>query len=64
MQYLSFCIWFISLSITPIAAAAAKSHQSCPTLCDLRDGSPPGSSIPRILQTRALEWVAISFSNV
>ena len=45
------------------AAAAAKSLQSCPTLCDPRDGSPPGSSIPGILQARTLEWVAISFSN-
>ena len=46
-----------------IAAAAAKSLQSCPTLCDPTDGSPPGSSIPRTLQARTLEWVAISFSN-
>ena len=45
------------------AAAAAKSLQSCPTLCDPRDGSPPGSPDPGILQTRTLEWVAISFSN-
>ena len=45
------------------AAAAAKSLQSCPTLCDPIDGSPPGSSIPGILQARTLEWVAISFSN-
>ena len=44
------------------AAAAAKSHQSCPTLCDPIDGSPPGSPVPGILQTRTLEWVAISFS--
>ena len=42
---------------------AAKSCQSCPTLCDLIDGSPPGSSVPGILQARTLEWVAISFSN-
>ena len=42
------------------AAAAAKSLQSCPTLCDPIDGSPPGSPIPRILQARTLEWVAIS----
>ena len=42
---------------------AAKSLQSCPTLCDLIDGSPPGSPIPGILQARTLEWVAISFSN-
>ena len=46
------------------AAAAAKSLYSCPTLCDPTDGSPPGSTVPGILQARALEWVAISFSNV
>ena len=45
------------------AAAAAKSIQSCPTLCGPRDGSPPGSLVPGILQARTLEWVAISFSN-
>ena len=45
------------------AAAAAKSHQSCPTLWDPIDGSPSGSPIPGILQARTLEWVAISFSN-
>ena len=45
------------------AATAAKSLQSCPTLCDPRDGSPPGSPVPGILQARTLEWVAISFSN-
>ena len=45
------------------AAAAAKSLQSCLTLCDPIDGSPPGSPIPKILQARTLEWVAISFSN-
>jgi len=44
-------------------SAAAKSLQSCPTLCDPRDCSPPGSPIPRILQARTMEWVAISFSN-
>ena len=43
-------------------AAAAKSLQSCPTLCDPRDGSPPGSPVPGILQARTLEWIAISFS--
>ena len=43
--------------------AAAKSLQSCPTVCDPIDGSPPGSPIPGILQARTLEWVAISFSN-
>ena len=45
------------------AAAAAKSLQSCPTLCDSIDGSPPGFPVPGILQARTLEWVAISFSN-
>ena len=45
------------------AAAAAKSLQSCPTLCDPIDGSQPGSPVPGILQARTLEWVAISFSN-
>ena len=43
--------------------AAAKSLQSCPTLCDPIDGSPPGSPVPGILQARTLGWVAISFSN-
>ena len=47
-----------------LAAAAAKSLQSCLTLCDPIDGSPPGSVVPRILQARILEWVAISFSTV
>ena len=46
-----------------IAIAIAKSLQSCPTLCDSIDGSPPGSPIPEILQARKLEWVAVSFSN-
>ena len=45
------------------ATATAKSLQSCPTLCDPIDGSPPGSPVPGILQARTLEWVAISFSN-
>ena len=45
------------------AAAAAKSLQSCPTLCDPIEGLLPGSAIPGILQTRTLEWVVISFSN-
>ena len=45
------------------AAAAANSLQSCPTLCESIDGSPPGSAVPGILQARTLEWVAISFSN-
>ena len=50
-------------SAAAAAAAVAKSLQSCPTLCDPIDGSPPGSSVPGILQARTLEWVAISFSN-
>ena len=48
---------------SPSAAAAAKSLQSCPILCDPRDSSPPDSPVPGILQARTLEWVAISFSN-
>ena len=48
---------------TYYSAAAAKSLQSCPTLCNPIDGSPPGSPVPGILQARILEWVAISFSN-
>ena len=51
------------LDILTAAAAAAKSLQLCPTLCDPIDGSPPGSPVPGILQARILEWVAISFSN-
>ena len=46
-----------------MSIAAAKSLQLCPTLCDPKDGSPPGSSVHRILQARILEWVAISFST-
>ena len=52
----------ISILIFP-GAAAAKSLQSCLTLCDPIDGSPPNSTIPGVLQARTLEWVAISFSN-
>ena len=54
------CASFCSAILT---AAAAKSLQSCPILCNPIDGSPPGSPVPRILQARTLEWVAISFSN-
>ena len=46
-----------------MVAAAAKSLQSCPTLCDSIDSGPPGSPVPGIFQARTLEWVAISFSN-
>ena len=49
--------------MTAAAAAAAKSLQPCPTLCDPIDGSPPGSPVPGTLQARALEWVAIAFPN-
>ena len=52
----SFSLWLIMLCY-------AKSLQSCLTLCDPRDGSPPGSPVPGILQARTLEWAAISFSN-
>ena len=54
----------MEMFIGATATAAAKSLQSCPTLCDPRDGSPPGSPISGTLQARTLEWVAISFSNV
>ena len=53
----------VILQEAPPAAAAAKSFQSCPTLCDPVDGSLPVSPVPGILQARTLEWVAISFSN-
>ena len=52
-----------TLNFTTSAAAAAKSLQSCSTLCDPIDGSPPDFPVPGILQARTLEWVAISFSN-
>ena len=55
--------WHHRLNGHAAAVAAAKSLQSCPTLCDPIDGSPPGSPISGILQARTLEWVAISFSN-
>ena len=50
-------------AFSKVTAAAAKSLQLCPTLCDPIDGSPPRSPVPGILQARTLEWVAISFSN-
>ena len=53
-----------SSSFLPNAAAAAKSLQLCPTLCNPIDGSPPGSPVPGILQARVLEWGAIAFSRV
>ena len=58
-QVCSLCLWVCFLAA---AAPAAKLLQSCPTLCDPRDDSPPGSPVPGILQARTLEWVAISFS--
>ena len=62
--FLDFLRYLIDLtSSLAAAAAAAKSLQLCPTLCDPIDGSPPGSPVPGILQARTLEWVAISFSN-
>ena len=57
------CLLFAKDLEVSAAAAAAKPLQSCPTLCDPIDGSPPGSPIPWILQARTLEWVAVSFSN-
>ena len=54
--------WF-DFTLLMTAAAAAKSLQSCPTLCDPIDGSPPGSPVPGIFQARILEWVAISLSS-
>ena len=56
-------VYVLGIHYLPAAAAAAKSLQSCLTLCDPMDGSPPGSPVPGILQARTLEWVAISFSN-
>ena len=61
-QHYLGCEW--STIYSQCAAAAAQSLQSCPTLCDPIDGSPPGSPVPGILQARTLEWVAASFSNV
>ena len=54
---------FSSGQLSHITAAAGKSLQLCPTLCNPIDSSPPGSAIPGILQARILEWVAVSFSN-
>ena len=55
--------WETAVLFYTAAAAAAKSLQLCPTLCDLIDSNPPGSPVPGILQARTLEWVAISFSS-
>ena len=61
-----FYLFYFPQSPSPVAAAAAaaKSPQSCPTLCDPRDSSPPGSPIPGILQARTLEWAATFFSTL
>ena len=61
MKYVTGLVW-VSLNFM-VCVAAAKSLQSCLTLCDPIDGSPLGSPIPGILQARTLEWLAISFSN-
>ena len=58
-----YCVLTESIARVSVAAAAAKSLQSCPTLCSPIDGSPLGSPVPGILQARTLEWVAIFFSN-
>ena len=64
MQAKNFQMFKLGLEKAEVAAtAAAKSLQSCPTLCDPIDSSPPGYPIPGILQARTLEWVALSFSN-
>ena len=63
LVWLFLLILYYGHNLRSLYAAAAKSLQSCPTLCDPRDGSPPGSPVPGILQARTLEWVAISFSN-
>ena len=59
--YVCVCVYVLTRMYILYAAAAAKSLQSCPTLLDLTDGSPPGSSVPGVLQARILEWAAISF---
>ena len=59
----NICEYTNQIIVLNTAAAAAKSLQSCPTVCDPIDGSPPDSPVPGILQARTLEWVAISFSN-
>ena len=58
-----FASLWVRVTATAAAASAAKSLQLCPTLCHPIDGSPPGSPVPGILQSRTLEWVAISLSN-
>ena len=62
LQYLPHSV-NLDLCACVLGRSAAKSLQSCPTLCDPIDGSPPGPAVPGILQAKTLEWVAISFSN-
>ena len=68
-MYMCRCVYeWVYMDVCPYisaaaAAAAAKSLQLCPTLCNPTDGTPPGSAVPGILQVRTLEWFAISFSN-
>ena len=63
-KYLKDIIYWHLNKVKLFSIAAAKSLQSCPTLCDPRDGSPPGSCVPEILKARTLEWVATAFSSV
>ena len=63
LSFFPLTIFTVFLIYSSLSAATAKSLQSCPTLCNPRDGSPPGSPVPGILQARTLEWVATSFSN-
>ena len=65
ISFFNMLVWIMDYSLgwVLVAAAAAKSFQSCLILCDPIDGNPPGSPVPGILQARTLEWVAISFSN-
>ena len=62
-QFMLFFITYLTMFPNVSTAAAAKSLQLCPTLCDPIDGSPPGSSVSGILQARILEWVVIALSN-
>ena len=65
-SWFTYCwslVWILSITLLVCVAAAAKSLQSCPTLCNPIDGSPSGSAVPGILQARTLELVAMSFSN-
>ena len=60
---ITIVVYYNNVVISPVTLLYTISLQSCPTLCDPIDGSPPGSLVPGILQARTLEWVAISFSN-